>query len=66
MGTKRRIEGENRILQWLVKERGRRVQESGVEMEMDEGWNKNRMREDDMKGMNGKNDERMNEKGVEQ
>ena len=48
MGTKRRLEGENRILQWLVKERGRRVQESGVEMEQDEGWNKNRMREDDM------------------
>ena len=32
---------------------------------MDEGWNENRMGEDDMKGMNGKNDERMNENGVE-
>ena len=40
-----RIEGENRIKEWFVKERGRRVQESGVEMEMDEGWNENRMGE---------------------
>ena len=34
MGTKRRIEGENRILQWLVKERGRRGKESCVK------WNR--------------------------
>ena len=46
--TKRRIEGENRILQWYVEERGRRGKESGVEMEQDEGQNENRMREDDM------------------
>ena len=40
-----RIEGENRIKEWFVKERGRRVQESGVDMEQDEGWNENRMGE---------------------
>ena len=40
-----RIEGENRIKEWFLKERGRRVQESGVEMEQDEGWNENRMGE---------------------
>ena len=45
METKRRIEGENRILQWFVEERGIRVQESGVDMEQDEGWNENRMGE---------------------
>ena len=28
-----RIEGENRIKEWLVEERGRRGKESGVEME---------------------------------
>ena len=43
LGTKRTIEGENRILEWFVEERGRRGKESGVEMEMDEGWNENRM-----------------------
>ena len=36
-----RIEGENRIKEWLVEERGRRVQESGVDMEQDERWNEN-------------------------
>ena len=40
-----RIEGENRILQWFVEERGRRGKDSGVEMEQDEGWNENRMGE---------------------
>ena len=33
LGTKRTIEGENRILEWFVEERGRRGKESGVEME---------------------------------
>ena len=40
-----RIEGENRIKEWLVEERGRRVQESGVDMEQDERWNENSMGE---------------------
>ena len=33
LGTKRTIEGENRILEWFVEERGRRGKDSGVEME---------------------------------
>ena len=45
LGTKRTIEGENRIKEWFVEERGRRGKDSGVEMEMDEGWNENRMGE---------------------
>ena len=40
-----KIEGENRIKEWFVKERGIRVQESGVDMEQDERWNENRMGE---------------------
>ena len=43
-----RIEGENRIKELYVEERGRRGKESDVEMEIDEGQNENRMREDDM------------------
>ena len=61
-----------------VEERGRRGKESGVEMEMDEGWNENRMGE---RGWCGKEwmgrmmsiwwigrenkNEKMNENGVE-
>ena len=39
----RRRESNER--EWLVEERGIRVQESGVEMEQDEGWKEKRMGE---------------------
>ena len=66
LGTKRTIEGENRILEWFVEERGRRGKESCVKWNrMKDGkrreWGERMM----WKGMNGKNDERMNENGVE-
>ena len=49
LGTKRRIEGENRILEWFVEERGRRGKESCVKWNrMKDGKRREWGREDDV------------------
>ena len=49
LGTKRTIEGENRIKEWLVEERGRRGKESCVKWNrMKDGKRREWGREDDV------------------